>query len=111
MVRRDELARSERYADDMPLSLSYRQLPPTADPASKQSNGMPRASRTWHEAIPDDPAPITHTRPVSGVPLATEPGISAAMLVTLGKHALRRHPQDYRPGTYPAGVGFAAATG
>jgi hypothetical protein len=33
------------------------------------------------------------------------------MLVTLGKHALRRHPQDYRPGTYPAGVGLAAATG
>src|SRR4249919_917897 len=67
MHRRDDLACSERYADDMPLSLSYRQLPPTSEPASKQSKGMPRACRTWHAAIPDDPAPMTHTWPMSAV--------------------------------------------
>src|SRR2546429_6476160 len=64
MPRRDDSACSERYAEDMPLSLSYRQLPPTSEPASKQSNGMPRACRTWHDAIPDDPAPMTHARPM-----------------------------------------------
>src|SRR5215469_8843411 len=67
MHRRDVLARSERYADDMPLSLLYRQLPPTSEPASKQSKGMPRACSTWHAAIPDDPAPITHTRFMSAI--------------------------------------------
>ncbi len=46
----------------MPLSFSYRQLPPTPEPVSKQSNAIPRAFRTWHEAIPDEPAPITQTR-------------------------------------------------
>jgi hypothetical protein len=68
MPRRDDSACSERYADDMPLSLSYRQLPPTSEPASKQSKGMPRAYRTWHDAIPDDPAPMMHARSMSGVP-------------------------------------------
>src|SRR5215469_558760 len=67
MPRRDDSACSERYADDMPLSLPYRQLPPTSEPASKQSNGMPRACRTWHDAIPEDPAPMMHVRPMSGV--------------------------------------------
>src|SRR5262249_8154446 len=66
MPRRDDSACNERYADDMPLSLPYRQLPPTSEPASKQSNGMPRACRTWHAAIPVDPAPMTHARPMSG---------------------------------------------
>ena len=37
----------------MPLSFSYRQLPPTSEPTSKQSNGMPRAFSTWHEAMPE----------------------------------------------------------
>jgi len=62
MHRREEFARSDLYADARPLSLPYRQLPPTAEPISKQSNGIPRACRTWHDAIPDDPAPITQTR-------------------------------------------------
>jgi len=67
MPSRDDSACSERYADDMPLSLPYRQLPPTSEPASKQSKGMPRACRTWHEAIPDDPAPMMHVRPMGAV--------------------------------------------
>jgi hypothetical protein len=32
------------------------------EPFSKQSNGIPRALRTWAEAMPEDPAPITQTR-------------------------------------------------
>src|SRR5262245_15717180 len=67
MPRRDDSACSDRYAGDMLLSLSYRQLPPTSEPASKQSKGMPRACRTWHDAIPVDPAPMMHARPMSGV--------------------------------------------
>ena len=55
--------KSERYAADIPLSFMYRQLPPTADPFSKQSNGIPRAWRTWQAAMPDEPAPITQTVP------------------------------------------------
>jgi len=67
MPRRDDLACKERYADDIPLSLLKRQFPPTDEPASKQSNGMPRLCRAWHAAIPDDPAPMTHTRRVPPV--------------------------------------------
>src|SRR5262252_1489241 len=57
----------------MSLSLLYRQLPPTSDPDSKQSKGMPRACRTWHDAIPDDPAPMMHTRSMSAAPFLTIP--------------------------------------
>jgi hypothetical protein len=46
------------------LSFSYRQLPPTAEPRSKQSNSIPRSASTWHDAMPDDPAPITQTRSI-----------------------------------------------
>src|SRR5680860_403611 len=52
----------ERYAEDMPLSLAYRQLPPSSLPISKQSNETPRALRTWAAAIPDEPAPMMQTR-------------------------------------------------
>jgi hypothetical protein len=36
-------------------------LPPTSEPASWQSNPVPRACSTWHAAMPDDPAPMTQT--------------------------------------------------
>jgi hypothetical protein len=50
---------NDRYADDIPLSFSYRQFPPTPDPFSKQSKLSPRAFSTWQAAMPDEPAPIT----------------------------------------------------
>lgn len=52
---------SDRYAADMPLSFRYLQLPPMPEPFSKQSYSIPLSPSTWHEAIPDEPAPITQT--------------------------------------------------
>lgn len=49
----------QAYADARALSFSYRQRPPTSDPFSKQSNGIPRSSNTRHAAIPEQPAPMT----------------------------------------------------
>ena len=46
----------------MPLRFSNTQLPPTRSDFSKQSNGIPRSSRALAAAIPEEPAPITHTR-------------------------------------------------
>src|SRR6266496_6631083 len=92
MHRRDDLACSERYAEDMPLSLPYRQLPPTSEPASKQSNGMPRACRTWHDAIPDDPAPMTHARPMGAGLADADGGAGRLGSVTGGSAVRRRRP-------------------
>src|SRR5215472_8237677 len=99
MPCRDDSACSERYADDIPLSLSYRQFPPTDEPASKQSKGIPRACRTWHDAIPDDPAPMMHTRLTSSAPFD--------VLLMLGERARRRHRWNCLTGTQPAGGGGA----
>ena len=49
---------SERYAELTPLSLSYRQLPPTPDPISKQSKSIPSACSTWAALMPEEPAPM-----------------------------------------------------
>src|SRR5258707_14623879 len=97
MPWRDDLACSERYADDIPLSFAYRQLPPTAAPTSKQSKGMPRACRTWQEAIPDEPAPMTHTRLMAGCcddsPARAKLGRPGSQVGNdVGLHAVRRGP-------------------
>src|SRR5438046_5856714 len=76
----------------LPLSLSYRQLPPTSEPASKQSKGMPRACRTWHDAIPDDPAPMMHTRPMGAVLAGADGGGGRLRSVTCGSAVRRRPP-------------------
>lgn len=52
---------NDLYADEVPLSFPYRQFPPIIDPFSKQSNGIPRAVKTWHAVNPDEPAPMMHT--------------------------------------------------
>src|SRR5215475_13762734 len=92
MPRRDDSACSERYADDMPLSLPYRQLPPTSEPASKQSNGMPRACRTWHAAIPVDPAPMTHARTMAAALADADRGGGRLGSVIDGPAVRRRPP-------------------
>src|SRR5918992_4726233 len=58
---RDVLMCSERYADDIPLRFLKTQLPPTRSDFSKQSKSMPRWCSAFAAAIPDEPAPITHT--------------------------------------------------
>jgi len=56
------LARKERYPELRPESFSYRQLPPTADPASKTTKSRPRAASAWAAASPAVPAPTTAMR-------------------------------------------------
>ena len=47
---------SERYADDIPLSLPKRQLPPTSQSPSRSSRIRSRARVAgWHAAIPERP--------------------------------------------------------
>src|SRR5262249_39656045 len=51
-----------------PLSFSKRQLPPTSEPFSKQSNSTPRLCSTWHAVSPDEPAPMMQTFPSPVIP-------------------------------------------
>src|SRR3954452_10194818 len=59
MRLRDVLMCSDRYADDIPLTLPKTQLPPTRSDASRQSNGTPRSCSALAAAMPDEPAPMT----------------------------------------------------
>src|SRR5215469_14125042 len=116
MPRHAGSACSERYADDMPLSLPYRQLPPTSEPASKQSKGMPRACRTWHDAIPDDPAPMTHARSMSWCPYRTPTGVTvrsgagSTSLPRMDGHQFQRSSSAAVDGTSRELVLFCLAT-
>jgi hypothetical protein len=62
MRSREVLMCSDRYAEDIPLPLPNTQFPPTWSDFSKQSNGIPRSCSAFAAAIPEEPAPITHTR-------------------------------------------------
>src|SRR5262249_56747634 len=65
------------YRHDRPDRLDEPDEVQPGQPDSKQSKGMPRACRTWHAAIPDDPAPMMHTRSISGTPTGRRPGMVA----------------------------------
>src|SRR3954451_18132088 len=58
---RDVLLCSERYDDDIPLRFLKTQLPPTRSDFSKQSNSNPPWWSTLAAAMPEEPAPMTHT--------------------------------------------------
>src|SRR5690348_17348733 len=70
MRSREVLMCSERYAEDIPLTLPYTQLPPTRSEASKQSKSNPFSCRALAAAMPDEPAPITHTSSSAPIPTA-----------------------------------------
>src|SRR5207302_4418334 len=63
----------------------------TCEPVSKQSNAIPRDCSTWHAAMPDEPAPMTHTRSMSDDMPVSMPSRARLNSVEPLEHLYRDH--------------------
>src|ERR1039458_1544465 len=86
---------SDQHAEDIPLVLPKTQLPPNRSDLSKQSNGIARSCNVFTTAIPDEPAPITHTRgrPDPPIPRTYKRMTGASSFCPAAVLSRRRPPQ------------------